>query len=150
MTTEQVEEVPAAAPLELEVPFVFQADDGEGGEIRRTMWVRMPQPEKLLVWQRTLDRLANVTDGASWTSSEVMVALERLRKIVDSLLVNRTDVTWIDDQFLDGTLTFRTLTPIIAQTLEAFQQATAQTGNREQRRETDKAAKKAARKKAPK
>lgn len=151
MTTEQVGEKSSAPPMpmELEIPFTFQANDGEGGEIRRTMWVRMPKPEQLLVWQRTVDRLTNAPVTASWTGSEVMNALERLRKIVDSLLVNKIDVDWIDDQFLTGDLTFQTLTPFIATTTTAFQQAAAETGNREERRAAKKAApKKATRKKA--
>lgn len=149
MTTEQAEEVPAPdeMPMELEIPFIFSGTNG--AEIRRTMWVRMPRPEQLLVWQRTVDRLTNAPINASWTGSEVMAALERLRKIVDSLLVNKADIDWVDDQFLDGTLTFQTLTPFIPATTLAFQQAAAETGNREERRAAKKAApKKATRKKA--
>lgn len=146
MTTEQVEgEAAPEVPLELEIPFVFQ--EADGGEIRRTMWVRMPRPEQLLVWQRTVDKLTNAPITASWSGTEVMAALERLRKIVDSLLVNKADVNWIDDQFLDGSLTFQTLTPFITQTVSEFQQAAAESGNREERRGAKKTAKKAARKK---
>lgn len=151
MTTEQTEgEAAPEVPLELEIPFVFQDANGDGGEMRRTMWVRMPRPEQLLVWQRTVDKLTNAPVTASWTGTEVMAALERLRKIVDSLLVNKADVAWIDDQFLDGSLTFQTLTPFITETVSAFQQAAAGTGNREERRgAAKKVAKKAARKKTP-
>lgn len=149
MTTEQVEgEAAPEVPLELEIPFVFQDAYGDGGEIRRTMWVRMPRPEQLLVWQRTVDKLTDAPITASWTGTEVMTALERLRKIVDSLVVNKADVAWIDDRFLDGSLTFQTLSPFITKTVSAFQQAAAETGNREERRAgVKKATKKAARKK---
>lgn len=147
MTTEQVEEAPAAElPRELEIPFIFQEEDG--GEVRRTMWVRVPRPEQILVWQRTVDKLTDAPATASWTGSEVMAALERLRKIVDSLLVNRADVAWIDDQFLIGRLTFATLSPFITTTVEAFQQLAAENGNREERRAAAKTTKKATRKKA--
>ena len=152
MTTEQAEEEQAPAaevPLELEIPFTFNDANGDGGEIRRTMWVRVPRPEQLLVWQRTVDRLSAAPLTASWTGSEVMAALERLRTIVDSLLVNKSDVAWLDDRFLDGSMTFQTLTPFITETVSAFQQAAAESGNREERRgAAKKAAKKAARKKA--
>jgi hypothetical protein len=74
-----------------------------------------------------------------------MAALERLRKIIASLLVNQTDVVWIDDQFLEGTLNFRTLAPFVNQAALAFQQVIAESGNRETRR----AAKKAVKRKAP-
>lgn len=148
MTTEQVEE-PAETPAlgEMEVPFTFvSALDGE--QVKRTMWVRMPSHEKLLVWQRTVTALERVPVDATWNASEVMKALERLRKIVDSILVNKADVEWIDDQFLEGVLTFRTLAPMIITTVEAYKEMTSQMGNREDRRATKKATKKATRKKA--
>lgn len=140
MTTEQ-----AAGPAEdeqefpeLEVPF-------RG----RKMWVRMPTPEQLLVWQRVMTRLTDSPIDTSWTGSEVMAALERLRKIIDSILVNKTDVVWIDDQFLEGTLRFKDLVPYLTEVVDAFASAAAENGNREQRRAAAKKApaKKAARKK---
>jgi len=129
-----------AAPLEI-VP--EQEIDFRG----RKMWVRMPRPEQLLVWKRTLSQLQNVVDG-DWTADTVMTALERLRRIIDSVLVNKADVTWLDDQFLDGTLTFQQLTPMITLTVEAFADAAENEGNREERRKA-KAAPKKARRKAP-
>lgn len=132
-------------PAELEITFTYPAGDETK---TRMMWVKRPTPEQLLVWQRTVTKLTNAPVTASWTGSEVMGALERLRKIVDSLLVNRADTDWIDDQFLDGTLTFETLTPLVTETTLAFQKAAAEGGNREERRAAAKTkpAKKAARK----
>lgn len=128
-----------AAPLEI-VP--EQEIDFRG----RKMWVRMPRPEQLLVWKRTLTQLQTVVDG-DWTADSVMTALERLRRIIDSVLVNKADVTWLDDQFLDGTLTFQQLTPMITLTVEAFADAAENEGNREERRAAKPAKK--ARRKAP-
>jgi hypothetical protein len=128
-----------AAPLEI-VP--EQEIDFRG----RNMWVRMPRPEQLLVWKRTLTQLQTVVDG-DWTADSVMTALERLRRIIDSVLVNKADVTWLDDQFLDGTLTFQQLTPMITLVVEAFADAAENEGNRETRRAVKPAKK--ARRKAP-
>jgi hypothetical protein len=139
MTTEQVTpEGEEAAPVELPVMFMD-----------REIYARMPSPEQLIVWQRTIKRLETAPMDASWTGSEVMAALERLRKIVDTLMVNRADIDWLDEQFLDETVTFQTLAPFITDVVTAFQEFAAAQGNREARRATKKAApKKAARKKA--
>jgi len=111
----------------------------------REIYVHMPKPEQLLVWQRTLDNLSNAPMGTGWTGSEVMAALERLRRIVDSIIVNKADVTWIDEQFLDGTLSFELLTPFLTQVAEGF---AAAAGENAPNREAKRAVKKAARKKA--
>jgi len=112
----------------------------------RKMWVRMPRSEQLLVWRRTLHQLEN-TGGSDWTADTVMAALERLRKIIDTVLVNKVDITWLDDQFLDSALTFQDITPIVVKAIDAFADAAEAEGNREDRRAA-KATKKAVRKKA--
>jgi hypothetical protein len=115
----------------------------------REIYVRMPTPEQLLVWQRTVKRLTEAPVDASWTGSEVMAALERLRKIVDTVMVNRADRDWLDDEFLEGTIDFKGLAPFITDVTTAFQEYAAANGNREDRRAAKKTtAKKAARKKA--
>lgn len=143
MTTEQVtpegaEEAPPELPVML---------------LDREIFCRMPTPEQLLVWQRTVDRLTQAPVDASWTGSEVMAALERLRKIVDTLMVNRADRDWLDDQFLEQTIDFRGLAPFITNVTTAFQEfAAAQVqehGTRAEKRAAAKPTKKAARKKAP-
>jgi hypothetical protein len=113
----------------------------------REMWVRMPTPEQLLVWKRTLVQLQRAdTDG--WNFEQVMAALERTRKIMDSVLVHRTDVEWLDDQMLDGTVDLKGTAQIIQKTVEAFAEAVQAEGNRETRRAVaaKKPGKKAARK----
>lgn len=139
MTTEQATTEPEAeAPVELPVML-----------LDREIYSRMPSPEQLIVWQRTIKRLEDAPMDASWTGSEVMAALERLRKIVDTLIVNRADVDWLDEQFLDETITFQTLAPFITNVVTAFQEFAAAQANRETRRATKKTvAKKATRKKA--
>lgn len=144
MTTEQ-EPADDSAETPVELPVML---------LDREIYTRMPSPEQLLVWQRTVDRLTKAPVNASWNGSEVMNALERLRKIVDSIMVNRADVDWLDDQFLEETLDFRGLAPFITNVTVAFQEyAAAQialNGTREERRAVKKApAKKATRKAAP-
>lgn len=117
----------------------------------REIFVRMPTPEQLLVWERTVKRLTQAPVDASWTGSQVMAALERLRTIVDSLMANSADVDWLDDQFLAKKLDFQGLAPFIANVVTAFQEfAAAQlqaNGTRAEKRAAAPA-KKAARKKA--
>lgn len=115
----------------------------------RQMWVKMPRPEQLLVWRRTLTQLQGVDPNTGWTADSVMAAMERLRKIVDSLLAP-ADVAWVDDEFLAGTMTFQELVPVIHLTVDAFADAAEKEGNRETRRAAAKKtpAKKATRKKA--
>jgi hypothetical protein len=127
-------------PPELEIPF-----------LDRKIWVRMPKPEQLLVWRRTLTQLQGVDPKTGWTADSVMAALERLRKIIDGLLVNPSDVAWLDDLFLDGKLDFQGTVPIINLTVEAFADAAEKEGNRETRRAAKRAvpAKKARRKVTP-
>lgn len=143
MTTEQATPEPEeVAPVELPVML-----------LDREIYSRMPSPEQLIVWQRTIKRLEGAPMDASWTGSEVMAALERLRKIVDTLLVNRADIDWLDDQFLDGTLTFQTLAPFITAVVNAFQEFSEaqlqEHGTRAEKRAAKKApAKKATRKAA--
>jgi hypothetical protein len=110
----------------------------------RAMWVRIPRPEQLLVWRRILAQLQTI-DQNDWTGETVMAALDRLRKIIDSILVHTTDSTWIDDQMLDGTLAFQDLAQIITKAVEAF----APEENRADRRAAKAAPAKKAVRKAP-
>lgn len=111
----------------------------------RKMWVRLPRPEQILVWRRVLNQLQTVDE--SWNGAQVLQALERTRKIIDSTLVHATDKDWLDDEMLDGTLTLIDAARLITMTLEAF----AEDDNREARRaggKSPKPAKKAARRRA--
>jgi hypothetical protein len=114
----------------------------------RKLWVRMPSPEQLLVWRRTLRQLQEA-ETKDWNAEQVMIALERTRKIIDSVLVNKADVTWLDDEMLEGNIDLTGTAKIINMTVETFADAAAEEGNRETRRAAKKAtAKKATRKKA--
>lgn len=134
MTTEETATPAADVPAELEREIVFK---------ERTIWVRVPSPEQLLVWKRTVQKLQGA-DVDGWNGEQVMSALERTRKIIDSVLVHEVDKDWLDDQMLDGSVGLIDTAAIIQMTVEAF----AEGDNREARRAAAKPVKKAARKKA--
>jgi hypothetical protein len=140
MTTEPTTEAEIEAEgieiPELEIPF-------HG----RQIWVRMPSPEQLLVWDRVIKRLTDAPPNTSWTGSEIMAALDRLRRIIDSLMVNKADVVWLDDQFLDGVLTFKQLAPFITQVVDAFAAAAEENAPNRAAKRAAKKTKKAVRKK---
>lgn len=142
--TEQTEAPEAAAPEmppELEITFMG-----------RTLWVRLPKPEQLLVWKRTLRQLQSA-DVEGWNAEQVMNALERTRRIIDSVLVNEVDVTWLDDQMLDGSVDLKGTSEIIQMTVEAYAEAAerekAENGTRAERRAAKKTTGKKAARKAP-
>ena len=106
----------------------------------RTLRIRAPKPEQVLIWQRTMRHLesANLSD---WSGEQVLAALERARMIIDSLLDDPADISWLDDEMLAGRVSLREASEIIIEAMKRM------TGNRTQRRA---AAKKApARRKAP-
>jgi len=128
-------------PPELEITFMG-----------RTLWVRLPKPEQLLVWKRTLRQLQEAkTDD--WNAEQVMTALERTRRIIDSVLVNPVDVTWLDDEMLDGRVDLKGTSEIINRTVEAYAEAAererAENGTRAERRAAKKTTGKKAARKAP-
>lgn len=116
----------------------------------RKLWVKMPTPEQLLVWKRTLKQLQNSDVTAGWNGEQAMRALERTRLIIDSVLVHVVDKEWLDDEMLAGTIGLMDSATIINDTVEAFVTAAEAEGNRETRRAAKKAApaKKARRKTA--
>jgi hypothetical protein len=103
----------------------------------REIWVRMPSPEQLLVWKRILGQLQRV-EVEGWNGEQAMAALERTRRIIDSVLVHRTDVDWLDDEMLDGKVGLMGSAEIINKTVEAFADAAqaerAEHGTRTERR----------------
>lgn len=110
----------------------------------RMIWVKLPSPEQLLVWQRTMTRLQGA-DVTTWNGDQVMAALERARKIIDSMIMNNVDKDWLDDEMLAGSLPIGRVFELITLTVEAF----ADDDNRASRRAAAKKttpAKKAARK----
>lgn len=89
MTEQSTEEAPEITPSEAR-PVEYMG---------RTFTAMAPQPEQILVWQRTLDQLGGA-DYETWDGQQAMKALGRIRRIVDSLL-SPQDIEWIDDQMLE-------------------------------------------------
>jgi hypothetical protein len=110
----------------------------------RKIWVKFPRPEQILVWKRILVQLQSANDG--WNGEQVLAALERTRRIIDSVMANQVDKDWLDDQMLDGTVTLADTAPFVTLAVQAF----ADDDNRESRRAATKKApaKKASRKHA--
>lgn len=118
-----------------ELPITFQG---------REIYVRMPTPDQLVVWQRTVRMLQR--EDLDWTADTVMTALDRSRRIIGSLFVSEKDNDWLDDEMLDGRVGLKDTAQIIQLTVEAFADAAKQGGNRATRRApAKKAAKKASR-----
>lgn len=110
----------------------------------RTLTVHAPTPEQFVVWKRILRTLEGADSG--WSGEQVVNAIDRARRLIDTLLVHKADSEWLDDLVLDGKTSMEAIAGIIQLATEALQ---AQTGNREQRRAAKKApAKKATRRKA--
>lgn len=131
---------PAVPELPPELEIQFQG---------RALRVKMPTPEQLLVWKRTLRQLQDA-EVKLWNAEQVMVALERARRIIDTMLADPADVEWLDDEMLAGTVDLMSAFSVINQTVAAFADAAQAEGNRETRRAAVKAApaKKATRRKA--
>jgi hypothetical protein len=141
MTEQDAESTESAYELPPELEIEFRG---------RKLWVRMPTPEQILVWKRTLVQLQSAeVDG--WNAEQVMAALERTRKIIDSVLVHRVDVDWLDDEMLARRVDLKGTAEIINRTVEVYAEAAeaerAEHGTRAERRlATKKPGKKAARK----
>lgn len=99
----------------------------------RTWTAVMPAPEQLLVWQRTLTRLSGET-MEGWDGARVLQALDRLRKIVDSVL-SPQDVDYLDDQMLMGDFKLEQAHGLMMEVIKAFK-----VNNREDRRAAAKPA----------
>lgn len=131
--TEQTETAEApAAPGEREITYKGH-----------TFHANMPSPEQILVWKRTMDRLSGA-NMETWNGQQVLAALDRLRKIIDSLL-SPADIDWLDDQMLMRQFTLDDAHGLLMAVLREYK-----INNREDRRAAAKAEPAApARRKAP-
>lgn len=99
----------------------------------REIWVKLPSPEQYIVWRRTLKAM-EASDTATWNAEQMVIAYERTRKIIDSVILNQTDKTWLDDEWLDGSLDLIDTAKIIQLTTEAFGEDEAEPNNRAEKR----------------
>lgn len=112
-----------AAPFQADPPTVAAANGKAADTItflNRTMRVRMPTPEQIVIWQRTARKLQGDTatsemnatprDGETAEQAQQRAtdyatsALDRMLRVVTSVLVDPVDREWVEDQLLEGTL----------------------------------------------
>lgn len=84
----------------------------------REIWVKFPEAEQLVVFKRTVAMLERDVDG--WNGAQVLNAADRVRRIVDSVILNEVDRDWIDDEILDKRLKLESITEILLLTVKAF------------------------------
>lgn len=86
----------------------------------REMRVVFPQPEQIMVWRRIMARLEKA-DIKDWNGREVLDALEKIRTIIDTVLPDEADVTWLDDEMMAGRLGIKEASGILMEATKAFQ-----------------------------
>jgi len=85
----------------------------------REIAVAMPTDAQIFVWQRTIQELQQA-DTDAWDGEEAMRANLRAGRIIDSVIVDRADRTWLDDLTLDDALTLVERAEIITLAVSAF------------------------------
>lgn len=85
----------------------------------RTIRVRMPEPEQIVVWRRTLKRIQD-SDVHQMSGQEIMAALERVRVIIDSVMLDPADIDWLDDEMMAGRVKLVDAAKIVADAMMAF------------------------------
>ena len=110
----------------------------------RVLLIKLPTPEQVLVWKRTLTQVEALEEAPAKDGYALMRMIDRTRRIIDSVLVNDADKEWLDDLMLDGKLPLNEAVQVVIKGMEAFG---AGANNREERRAA--APVKRARRKAP-
>jgi hypothetical protein len=85
----------------------------------RELRVVMPRPEQLVIWQRTLSRLGN-TELDPTSGTELGRLIDRVIRIVETVLPERADHEWLEDQLLDGGMTLADAANIVTAALAAL------------------------------
>lgn len=89
-----------------------------GDNLTRTMRVKLPTPEQLAVWRRTVEWFERAGDNL--TGEPAQKALGRIVKIIMSVLADDADIEWVEDQLLDGQLTAVRAADILTLTVDQF------------------------------
>jgi hypothetical protein len=105
--------------------------DGQGRpaiEFRgRTIAVAMPSLEQIDVWNRTGARLQAIREAMQAASTpadrdeanrQAMNLVSRLSRVIHSVMASPDDREWLDDQFLDGVLTYSDAAQIVTAALD--------------------------------
>lgn len=96
----------------------------------RELWVKFPTEEQIVVFGRTLRSLQSA-EVQNWNGPQVLKALDRVMRIVTSVLVNQVDVDWVEDEMLDGRLKLPEACEITTAAIKAFE---AEPANRAEKR----------------
>lgn len=85
----------------------------------RPLTVRVPNLEQFHAFQRIMGRVekGRVDD---WTGEDAMKMLNRMRGLIDSVLVDPADVEWLDDQMLEGSVDMQEAMTILIEAVKAF------------------------------
>jgi hypothetical protein len=94
----------AAATVEPELADEDQADapGDDQADIAfrgRLLRVRKPGPEQIVAWRRIGIRIERHA-GIPWTEEEAADLIGKVMTILEGLLINAADVSWIEDLFL--------------------------------------------------
>jgi hypothetical protein len=98
----------------------------------REIYVRRPSPEQVLVWQRVLRRLQD-PDLDNWTGAQLLNELEKVRKIIDSLLANESDIDWLDGEMLAGRVDLISCMRLVENATVAIHETTAKSSTPKKR-----------------
>jgi hypothetical protein len=89
----------------------------QGREIK----VKLPTPEQLLAWERLLAKLEKVSKEAA-TVDSLKTILNRVTRIIDSVVVSEDDREWLEDGRMDGTVTIENASTIVLDALKAYEE----------------------------
>jgi hypothetical protein len=92
----------------------------------REIAVRFPTSGQLMVYQRSLKEIQSQTTG-DWDGEKALSAMVRLGRILDSVMLDRTDREWLDDITLDEGLELIDRVEILRLTVEAYADKTEET-----------------------
>lgn len=83
--------------------------------------VQRPSPEQLVVWRRVATRMTDALHtGQQVTNQEAAQLLDRGISVITSVIANRVDKDWLEDQMLDGVLTLVQAAEVLNLTIDAF------------------------------
>jgi len=114
-------------PPRKNLPAVVEAEATEPAEAEsrpvdfygRQVLVLRPTAEQIAVWQRVAKRQAAL-NGDKMTNEDAMALLDRAMRIVETILADKADRDWLEDQMLDGVLRLDQVVSIVGLTADAY------------------------------
>lgn len=99
----------------------------------RTMAARLPTPEQIAAWRSILRKLEKM-DPKTTTPERSLDAVEMAYDIVDSVLIDDEDVTWLMRGRARGDVTLENSAAIVLDAIKAYEGDKPQPANRAARR----------------